>query len=70
MAVITFLLLAALAFSRAGVEAQAPAQTAAVAPAFDVVSIHLNKTATDAIRTSLTIRRRAAFAWSICRFAI
>ncbi len=47
MAVITFLLLAALAFSRAGVEAQAPAQTAVVAPAFDVVSIHPNKTATD-----------------------
>ncbi len=43
----TFPLLVALAFTIADVKAQTPAQTAAGAAAFDVVSIHLNRTATD-----------------------
>ena len=47
MVVRTFSLFVALAFTLAEVKAQTPVQTAAATPMFDVVSIHLNKTATD-----------------------
>ena len=47
MAVRTFLLLAVLTFTRTGAWAQTRSQTAVTPPTFDVVSIHLNKTATD-----------------------